>query len=357
VTKTNLSGLSREELVTFCTSLEESNYRAGQIFSWIHAKLVSSFAEMTDLSISCRARLEEVAVLESLTLISIQDSTQTSARKFLFELFDGARIESVYLPDSGRHTVCLSSQVGCPLDCSFCATGKMGFIRNLTAAEIMAQLICIQKEVDERISNVVFMGMGEPLLNYDAVVKAASLINDKNGFAIGARKIIISTAGIVSNIVRFADEGHRFGLAFSLNATGEASRSAVMPITKKYTLADCLDALSYYSKKLRRQVTLEYILMNGVNDSDEDARRLSSFTRRLKCKLNIIPYNPIPGDAAKRPTKEELNTFVKKLLPSKSIVTVRWSQGSDISAACGQLYSQIKRGTARKQMEETSAAS
>lgn len=188
--RSNLTGLSREELVTFCTSLGESKYRAGQIFSWIHRKVTPSFTEMTDLPISLRKRLNEVAVMENPTVVSIQDSILTSSRKFLFELSDGARIESVYLPDDGRHTVCLSSQVGCPLDCTFCATGKMGFVRNLTTAEIMAQLIVIQRMVEERISNVVFMGMGEPFLNYNAVMKAASLINDNDGFAIGARKIL-----------------------------------------------------------------------------------------------------------------------------------------------------------------------
>ncbi len=355
--RVNLTGFSREKLVAFCTSLGESQYRAGQIFSWIHGKLAPSFAEMTDLPISLREQLEEVALLENLTVVSIQDSALTSSRKFLFQLSDGARIESVYLPDSGRHTICLSSQVGCSLDCTFCATGKMDYIRNLTAAEIVAQLIAIQRRVEERISNVVFMGMGEPFLNYDAVMKSASLINDDKGFAIGARKITISTAGIAKNIVRFADEGHRFRLAFSLNATDETSRSDIMPITKKYTLSDCLNALSYYCEKSRRRVTLEYVLMSGVNDSDRDAGRLVSITRRLKCKLNIIPYNPIPGEVVRRPTEEELNMFVRKLLPSRSALTVRWSQGKDINAACGQLYTQIGRGTARKQMEETATAS
>lgn len=338
--KTNLTGLSREELVAYFESLGEKSFRAYQLFSWIHHHRVTSFDEMTNIPKTLRQKLKNNATLEQMITLSVNSSRQTQSRKFLFELSDGKTIESVYLPDDHRHTVCLSVQVGCGLNCKFCATGKMGFIRHLSTSEIVGQLITIQREVLFRITNVVLMGMGEPFLNYENVIKAAYLINDDYGFSISARKITISTAGIIPKIYQYADEGHKFNLAFSLNAADDTTRLNLMPINRKYPLEQCFRALEYYTQKSKRRVTLEYVLIAGVNDSNEDVRRLVKITNQLKCKLNVISYNPIHVEDFKSPINKELNVFVQKVSVSRRVVMVRWSQGKDINGACGQLYAE-----------------
>jgi 23S rRNA (adenine2503-C2)-methyltransferase len=340
----NFTGLTPEELEQFLKSIGQPKYRAGQIFSWIHGRVVQSFSEMTDLPADFRQQLENDCSLEVPDILSIHDSGNTGSRKFLMELSDGAKVEAVFLPEQKRRTVCISSQVGCPLACKFCATGMMGLVRNLTAAEIVAQLYAIKREVGGRISNVVFMGMGEPFLNYNAVIKAAQLIHHKSGLNIGARKITISTSGIASRIRQMADENHPFRLAFSLNATTDQIRGHIMPINLKHDLTACLDSLEYYSSRTRQRVTVEYIMLPGVNDSKEDAERLIKIIRRLRAKLNVIPFNPVPDTPYRQPNQNELKQFVSKVEPAVRTVTVRWSQGSDISAACGQLYAEnVKR--------------
>ncbi len=340
---TDLTGLTLEELRDFSVELGEKPFRGGQIFSWIHQHGAESFAEMTTLSKELRHKLESEAVLQIPELVDISASGETLSRKFLFRLNDGMKIESVFLPEGKRRTVCLSSQVGCPLDCQFCATAKMGMFRNLTAGEIVGQLLAVGRETGERLSNVVFMGMGEPLLNYDNVIKAAKIIHHSEGLNIGSRKITISTVGMADSIRRYADEGHPFKLAFSLNAADDALRDRLMPINRKHNLEACISALQYYNERSGKRVTIEYVLMAGTNDRPEDGRNLAGILKKLNCKLNLIPYNPIPGEQFKRPNRNELKKFSELVLSGKRTVTVRWSQGKDINAACGQLHAENQR--------------
>lgn len=349
-----LAGATIEELGALAQSLGQPSFRGRQIFRWIHRHLAESVDQMTDLPAAFRSKLVRAGTLSAPRVDLHQSSRDGSTQKFLFAFPDGARVESVAMLKGTRLTVCLSSQVGCALDCTFCATGKMGWIRNLTAGEILSQLLAVRRAVGTRISNVVFMGMGEPMLNYDAVVKAATLMHDPEGLDIGAGHITISTAGIVPGIRRLADERERFKLAFSLNASSDASRTAIMPITRKYSLRECVGALKHYCGVTGRRVTIEYVLMAGVNDRDEDAERIAALVRGVDCKLNVIPYNPIEGESYRRPSAEEVNRFVRKLLPAEKIVTVRWSHGTDVAAGCGQLW--IKQEGRRRKSPRTPEA-
>ena len=335
----DLTGMSRDELGSFVADLGERKFRGNQIFSWIQEHGITDFSQMTTLTKEFRESLKSKAIIQEPSILDINESSETSSKKFLFELYDGMKIESVYLPEGKRRTVCLSSQVGCALDCKFCATAKMGILRNLSAGEIVGQLLGVKRNVGERITNVVFMGMGEPMLNYNNVIKAANIINDSEGLNICARKITISTVGIAKKIRQLADDRIPFKLAFSLNATNDRSRNSLMPINKMYNLEECFSALNYYTIKLKKRITLEYVLMAGTNNSDEDAQRLASMIKKLNCKLNLIPYNPIFGETFKRPNRIELKGFFEKVSASgKRTITVRWSQGKDINAACGQLH-------------------
>jgi len=334
----NLIGLTRNELRKFSESVDEKSYRGDQIFSWIYQYNETVLSRMTNLSKGCKSHIENSAFLDLPEVSDTVVSKETSSIKFLFKLHDGLFIETVFIPEQKRNTVCLSSQVGCALDCKFCATAKMGMLRNLTVAEIVGQLLSVIKETKQKITNIVFMGMGEPMMNYSNVIKAADIIHDQKGLNIGARKITISTVGMVKKIRQYTKEKHPYNIAFSLNATNDFERDKLMPINKKYNLKSCLDALRDYSIKLKRPAMFEYVLISGVNDSHEDAIRLSKIIKSLHCKLNVIPYNPIEGENFKRPTEYEINNFINNIRNEKTIITVRWSQGKDVNAACGQLY-------------------
>ncbi|MAI88317.1 MAG: 23S rRNA (adenine(2503)-C(2))-methyltransferase RlmN [Candidatus Marinimicrobia bacterium] len=334
----NLIGLTRNELRSFAESINEESYRGDQIFSWIYQYNEIKFSRMTNLSKGFRSNIENSAFLNLPKISDSVISKETSSIKFLFKLNDGLSIETVFIPEQKRNTVCLSSQVGCALDCKFCATAKMGILRNLTVAEIMGQLLSVIKETKQKITNIVFMGMGEPMMNYNNVIKAADIIHDQKGLNIGARKITISTVGMVKKIRQYTKEKHPYNIAFSLNATNDFERSKLMPINKKYNLKSCLDALKDYSDKLKRPAMIEYVLISGVNDTYEDAIRLAKIIKSLDCKLNVIPYNPIKGESFKRPTEYEINNFINNIRSKSTIITVRWSQGKDVNAACGQLY-------------------
>ena len=219
----------------------------------------------------------------------------------------------------------------------------MGILRNLTVSEIIGQLLSVIKETKQKITNIVFMGRGEPMMNYNIVIKAADIIHDQRGLNIGARKITISTVGMVNKIKQYTKEKRPYNIAFSLNATNDLERNKLMPINKKYNLKSCLDALKDYSIKLKRPAMLEYVLISGVNDTYEDAMRLSKIIKSLNCKLNIIPYNPIEGESFKRPTEYEINNFINNIRAENTIITVRWSQGKDVNAACGQLYTKNEK--------------
>lgn len=335
--KITVVGLTLEEMEQLMTSIGQPIYRGHQLFNWVYQKGINRFDEMTNFAKPLRQRLVDLAEIRHVMIENQIDSPDGQTTKFLFRLRDGLHIESVWMIEGKRRTICLSSQVGCALGCRFCATGKMGFKRNLNAGEIVDQLLAIQRIIGQTATNVVIMGMGEPLLNYDEVIRACEIISHDKGIAIGKRKITISTAGIVPTIKRFADEGQRFKLAISLNAVDNESRSQLMPINKKYPLPDLLEAARYYAAKSRYRVTFEYILLAGQNDQPQHAQQLARLLSGLKCKINIIPYNPT-DDHFKAPTEQVINDFIKPFLKMNVVVSVRRSKGVDIGAACGQLY-------------------
>jgi 23S rRNA (adenine2503-C2)-methyltransferase len=341
--RTELKGLYPEELEAFVCSLGLETYRARQIAAWIYNSGTTDFEEMTNLSKSLRAVLSDQATILNIETIKEQ-GTGGDTVKFLFGLDDGRRIESVLMREGKRRTLCISSQVGCPLDCLFCATGRMGLIRNLTAAEILDQLIKVRKSLrddGEDLTNVVMMGMGEPLLNFDEVIRAIRLMNLDYGPAVGMRRITLSTVGYVPGILKLSQEGLKVGLAISLNATTDEQRSQIMPINKKWPIADLLDAIRSYRQRIDRRVTFEYVLLHGFNDSEEDARRLVNLVRDISCKINLIPWNPIPDALFESPPQSTIDAFLKVLTDSFLTATVRYSKGTDISAGCGQLFQEF----------------
>jgi 23S rRNA (adenine2503-C2)-methyltransferase len=333
--KQHLLGLSRPELESFVAELDEKPFRGRQLYHWLYVKKASCFADMSDLAKSLREKLEQAALPASLELVSRQTASNKTT-KYLFRLADGAMIESVFIPEAGRRTICISSQVGCGYKCSFCATGTMGLKRNLTAGEIVDQVLSVERDTKKTLTNVVLMGMGEPFHNYDNVIKACRLLNDPDGMAIAGRHIVISTVGLVPAIYRYADEGHPYRLAISLHTAVEEKRRRLLPVARVHGLADLMAAVRYYSQKARQRLTFEYVLLGGVNDSESDARALRSLLHGIPCKVNLIPYNAaIPSFQA--PSAEQVDQFARWLLPLKAPVSVRWSKGSDIQAACGQL--------------------
>ncbi|HEX9829109.1 MAG TPA: 23S rRNA (adenine(2503)-C(2))-methyltransferase RlmN [Bacteroidota bacterium] len=355
----NLKGLNVAELQEFVESLGEKKYRAQQVFTWLYGKRAQTFDEMTDISKEFRALLHNTATIENLQIAAKDVSKRDGTVKFLFQLTDGLKIESVLIPPDKkspaaekRLTLCVSTQVGCPLDCKFCATGTMGFLRNLTAGEIVDQVIQAQRNSPRRITNLVFMGMGEPMLNYDNVMKSVEILRSEDSFHIGARHITISTAGYADKIRQMADEGRTVKLALSLHSLDNDKRTQLMPITKKYSVDELMDALDYYYKKTRSRPTFEYILFDGFNDADADAQKFIKISKRFPCKVNIIPFHSIefthPSGFATtlRPTPaKRVEEFVEKLRRSDITVMVRSSSGEDINAACGQLAVQEERST------------
>lgn len=337
---TNLMGMSLPEMEDFFVRRGEEKFRGRQVFRWLYQRGVSSFVAMTDLSVELRERLESDAAIQKNKILKIQKSHESEAQatqKILFELSDGQKVESVLIPDDGRRTVCLSSQVGCAVDCEFCATGWMGFRRHMSAGEIVDQLIAM-RQIDPHISNIVFMGMGEPFLNYDNVLRAAEIIAHPDGLGMSPKHITLSTSGIIPRIVEYADGRHPYHLAISLNATTDDVRRRIMPITRKYPLEELLKAVEHYIRTSGRPVTLEYVLMKDINDTEDDARRLIKLSARLHgAKINIIPYNPIEGPRLERPSDERIAWFMKRVSSVDGPLTLRRSRGRDIAAACGQL--------------------
>jgi len=334
--KQYLVGKTLVELQDFCATIDEPRYRAYQLFYWLYTKQVAVFADMTNISKKLRSRLTEEAGIHVLEEVTRTESETGETRKVLFRTGDNQQVEAVLMKEGSRITVCLSTQVGCKLDCQFCATAEMGFARNLTVAEILNQFLLLQKISPERITNVVFMGMGEPFLNYPRVIGAAELINHQEGINLGARKITISTAGIVPQIRRFGSERQRFKLAISLNASDQATREKIMPIARQYPLPELLNSVREYYDITRNRPTFEYVLMAGINDSQEDAVRLVKLIGGLPCKVNLIPYNEI-GGRYRRPTDEKIEVFLELLYNAPFTVTVRRSKGIGINAGCGQL--------------------
>jgi len=328
--------MNQEEIEAWITEKGAREFRARQIFQWIWQKGATSFSEMSNISKDFIQILESTCTLDRTQVEKIQSSETQGTSKFLIRLQDGQFVETVLIPEEKRVTVCLSSQVGCALDCDFCATGKMGLNRNLTSGEIVDQLLHVRRFSDRPLTNIVFMGMGEPFHNYEQVIRAAEIIHAELGFGIGARKITISTSGLVPQIRRFADEGHRFKLAVSLNASDDPTRDKIMPVNKKWNIDDLIDACQYYVEKSRNMFTFEYVLMNELNDTIEDAKRLLRIGNQVFCKVNVIPYNEV-AEGYTRPSKKRITRFLDAMKGAKFPVTVRWSQGDDIDAACGQL--------------------
>ncbi|MFQ6604767.1 MAG: 23S rRNA (adenine(2503)-C(2))-methyltransferase RlmN [Fidelibacterota bacterium] len=333
---TTLIGKTQDELEELVRSAGSPSYRGRQIYRWIYVSGVRDYDEMHTIPGSLRQHLAAAGPLHPLTSHLVTGDLADGSQKFLFTLSDGKQVESVLMKEKKRLTVCVSTQVGCAVNCSFCATAAMGFHRNLTAGEIVDQVLQIQHYSGAKISNVVFMGMGEPFLNYDHVLQAADLLHDPDGMNLGNRRITISTAGIIPGIRRFTKEKRLYKLAISLNATSDEQRRDIMPLTKKYPITTLLPVVQKYYQVLRHQVTFEYVLLDRFNDTPGDARRLIRMIGRLPCKVNIIPYNEIGGNF-RRPAPERMTTFLDTLRPAPFTVTVRWSKGTDIKAGCGQL--------------------
>jgi len=332
--KINIKGLWIEDLEKLLGELGEKRYKANQLALWMYDKRITDFSQMTDLSKNLRDKLSGIAYIDSIKLIQSQTSQIDFSEKFLFKLKDGNGIETVLMWEKNRVTICVSTQAGCPLGCSFCATGKMGFKRNLTSSEIVDQIIALK---DHKITHVVLMGMGEPLLNYESVIKALRIMNSALGLSFAAKNITISTAGIPDMIKKLADETRRIKLAISLNAPTDEKRDQLMPINKKHPLKTLLEAVKYYTERTKRRVTFEYVLIKDFNDSQKDALELSKLVMGIPCKINLIPYNLVPGLSYEKPSEEKIIAFRDYLYPRCPAVTLRKSKGEDIQAACGQL--------------------
>lgn len=370
----NLMGMTKEELAGFARGIGEASYRGSQLYHWLYARGATSFAAMTDLGKEFRKRLEDSAVIGGVVLEAHRRSERDGTVKLLFALQDGLRIESVLIPPASalrdgdtvveeeqkRLTLCVSTQVGCPLDCAFCATGTMGFGRNLTSGEIVAQVLAGRRETGKKITNVVFMGMGEPLLNYDAVMNAAELLIA--GAGITARRITVSTAGRVAEIRRMADEKRRINLAVSLHSAVDETRTRLMPINRKFGIPVLMDAVEYYYRKTKQQLTYEVIFFDGVNDTPTHVTRLIALARRVRSKINIIPFHPISfthpaGFAASLAPSPRMQEIAGELRRAHLTVLVRTSAGEDIDAACGQLaLSREARGEGRAERRTQAAA-
>jgi 23S rRNA (adenine2503-C2)-methyltransferase len=337
--KIDLKGMDRTELEAFAESLGLESFRGRQIFRWIYQEWVTDFSLMTDISKAIRATLSEAATISELERVQMLKSVDGS-NKFLFRLPDGPHIESVLIPEAVRVTLCVSSQAGCPAKCAFCATGKLGYKRNLHAGEIVDQFIQAQKASQRRISNIVFMGMGEPMLNLENVLKACRILNDDYGPALSQKKITVSTVGIIRGMKKFVVAAKKLGLALSLHSADEEIRQSIMPVAKKNPLPELMAEAKRYTELSGRRISFEYLLLGGVNDSIADARKLVKLIHGIPCKINLMRYNPVEGLPFVRPREEDVTRFQEYLNPRVYAVTVRESRGADIKGACGQLAGQ-----------------
>lgn len=335
--KKDIRAYGYEELQKEMATIGEKAFRAKQIYEWLHVKLVDHFDEMTNLSKALREKLEENYEILPVVMLERQISKIDGTNKFLFRLYDGNVVESVLMKYKHGNSICISTQVGCRMGCKFCASTLGGRIRNLTAGEILSEIIVAQNYLGERISNIVLMGSGEPLDNYDNVVKFLELVNAEYGLNIGQRHITLSTCGIVPKIYELADLELSVTLAISLHAFSDEKRKEIMPIAKKYSISEILEACEYYINKTGRRITFEYSLVAGVNDGKEDAKSLSKLLKGMLCHVNLIPVNEIKENTLKRPSKKNILEFEEILKDNGIEVTVRREMGTDINAACGQL--------------------
>ncbi|MBS0616162.1 MAG: 23S rRNA (adenine(2503)-C(2))-methyltransferase RlmN [Verrucomicrobia bacterium] len=332
--------ISETDLKKYLSDIRQPSFRTAQILQWIYQKKASTWEEMTDLPKDLREQLASHFSLDSLKLVRTLDSDDGDTTKYLWKLPDDKLVESVLIRAPDRRTVCVSSQVGCPARCAFCASGKKGWIRNLTSSEIVEQVLQIDRllhKIDERVCHIVFMGMGEPFENYEAVTEAIKILSDPKGLHISHRKITVSTVGIVNQIRRFADEGYKVPLVLSLHAPTQELRQKIIPYARKNPLPDLLMAMLYYHDKSGRDITYEYTLMAGLNDSIQHAKQLAALVKGHPCTVNLIPYNPVEGLILKRPIKEDIEAFRQVLEEARIPTTWRYTKGKDIAAACGQL--------------------
>lgn len=336
----NLSGLTLKEIEQITDELGATKFRARQIHNWIYLKSVKEIDEMTDLSKKFRDELKTVAQVTNIKIKVKQVSTDGTI-KYLLEFPDGECVETVLMRFDNRAnlTACVSSQVGCAVNCSFCATGKRGFIRNLTYKEIIEQVLTIQRDTGLKVTNVVFMGQGEPLLNLDNVLKAMEMFNES--FQIGARRLTVSTSGIIPQIKKLADLDMQSTLALSLHASNHEVRKQLMQIENKYPMDELHKVLKYYVEKTGRRITIEYLLIKDLNDTITSAKQLAAYLKDIKCNINLIPYNPTAKNDYKRPSNNSIMKFKYLMEHSGKKVTVRLERGGDIDAACGQLSGKV----------------
>jgi 23S rRNA (adenine2503-C2)-methyltransferase len=363
--KVNLLGLTKAQMEQFFLDLGEKKFRAQQVLKWIHHAGVTDIEQMSNLGKALRDRLQQVAEVRPPEIVSQHDSSD-GTRKWAIRVDGGGLVETVLIPDRERATLCVSSQVGCSLDCSFCSTGKQGFMRDLSAAEIIGQLWLAIKSFDafqsgkgRVVTNVVMMGMGEPLMNFDNVVAAMNLMMEDLAYGISKRRVTLSTSGVVPALDRLA-EVSEVSLAVSLHAPNDALRNELVPINRKYPIARLLESCRNYiaaQSDTKRVVTVEYTLIAGVNDQPEHARELAALLQDFPCKINLIPFNPFPQSDYRRPSGNAVSRFWQVLVDAGYIVTVRTTRGDDIDAACGQLVGQVVDRTRRSERYRTAGQS
>lgn len=336
-TMVNIKDLTLDELVDFLENIGVPGYRGGQIYTWLYQKNVERWEDMTNLPKSLRQKLQEENVSLGCLVPLEKDTAKDGTVKYLFELADGKTVESVYLPDEDRHTVCFSTQVGCAMGCSFCATGQIGFHRNLTAGEIVDQPLRISRMAGVTITNIVAMGQGEPFYNYDELIKAIRILNDPKGLGLGARRITISTCGVIPGVLKLSQEMLQVNLAISLHAADDNLRSRLMPINRKYPLTELIEACKTYIERTSRRITFEYTMIKDVNDGETDLLNLIRLLHGMLCHINLIPFNSVPGSLYTRSTKQRVEMFQTELNRAHIETTVRKERGSSLTAACGQL--------------------
>lgn len=339
---TDIKSLDLEELTEYIEDLGEKKFRAKQIYKWLHQDFVTGFDEMTNIPKDLRDRLKEDACIYVVKPVKVLVSEFDGTRKYLYELNDGNIIESVLMKYHHGNSVCISTQVGCRMGCRFCASTLDGLERQLTPSEMLDEVYRIQKDIGERVSNIVLMGSGEPLDNYDNVIKFIKLISDENGLNISGRNITLSTCGIVPMIRRLADEKMQLTLAISLHASDDDTRRKLMPVANKYTIAELLDACRYFFQTTGRRITFEYSLVSGINDTESEAKKLGGLLNDINCHVNLIPVNPIKERDFKQSVKKDVEKFKNVLEKYKINVTIRREMGRDIQGACGQLRKSYK---------------
>ena len=335
--KTDIKSLSFDELGIFLSKLSLPRFRTAQVFDWLHNKQVTTFSEMTNLSKALIAQLEECAFITSHTIEKKLVSNIDGTVKYLFSMPDGSLCESVVMTYEHGKSICISTQIGCRMGCSFCASTKAGFVRHMTPAEIIEQLYAAQRDLNERIGHIVLMGIGEPLDNYDNVLKFLRLVSDERGANLSLRHVSLSTCGLVDRIDRLAEEQLGLTLSVSLHAPNDTIRNQTMPVSLKWPIDELISACRRYAEKTSRRISFEYALISGLNDSDECADELASRLRGMLCHVNLIPVNEIKETSYKKSQKERIYAFQQRLIRRGINATVRRTLGADISAACGQL--------------------